>query len=1810
MTNFPSSIDDDSIVPYINNNLSEIGADSINSLRDIAFALESTLGVNPQGSATDVSTRLNISFNSDGTLKSSALTSLGLVTLPIFNAQISSTAGIIESKLALDFSTSILNANIINTNNRVLSALGWINATGSKLQPHLDGTSFNHELSNILVNTDTSKYLKNKFLTFRNNSNSFTSINDLNDELLYHQLADNSGTNLGNIITHNGLTYPSTYSHISSSIYLNTSAFSTIPQTITDLQKFAQFIDDASIFLYGTRIQNFYSSGISRSSRASILGLDGYGTSVVPITNAIAYLLNTLVDASPRDNIDNGDDIIEFKPSSTDSNNNSFDAKFNLVKIGDIVRINYGTVEVPFVIKEKKYISTGGKKYFVRIAGKNLFYSATATARIDKPLFNTNKNGNLAIAAVNNNFASTPSLLIGSPKGAEAIGVGFNVGQLDSTHYNLYLALYPTGNPSDGYIKLPAIDVTGNLGLSPGSYTLDSIVKSTNIAFRAIGYNYRFMAFSRDGEFGIKLADAVNNAGFSMFSAVVKSDGTYDSLGTTTAFPNSVIDLFPVAPLVNRPDALGFDGNGSNLASPPYKSSYGSPEAAIPTKIFLPLNRETFYVNGTERDKVAVDSQQILDSLGNSYWNATVKTINPTGGRLEVTYHIPLDLSSTNLKIGKSILVQSFDGYQAADGYDIFDFGRFTISNMNVGCGVGGFTDVTVYDAAHATVTSPPTSVGITVGEAVRLYFGSEAVSFNKESSTDFTSVTTFKRHFEVYVDQNGTSFTHERARINVDVTKTINSVSLYTNSNIKTINIIKVSPNLRGYQFSTVNKISLYITSYSSITGIFSGYLCSYNGTTFTKLGPVTSGKKGETIRFYDNSNIDYIDFLFDLSISTASITNEVIDIQLFPSLANDGEIMLIGTCQLTDSTNSVDYIRDNRQFGNVSEKELSTSALDFLARPEQLMRSNGIISGFDLVEDSPNPNNEQLYIKGGKALVNGKIVEVNDEIITFPFLQELYSAVYYSNINWAVCLNTYGKYVIIPLLDVVSGVSTPSDTTRLFTAFNTINSSTYNLDATTFSNLINSRKDLVPVYYVVSTFIGAKSITLSANDIRRYLTDIDSNLQITVTSDNASGNFKSLTSAIEWLNLHPTFNNHVRLRGTFNLTSLTTFDFPNFTRPVVFEGDGATINVQVDNGIFFGSNVTFKNINFVYNFNSTTTTADFVNSGHGLMRAKSSPTDTSLTNFAVQDCIFSLSRPDAAANNQRYSYINFNIRNASMNVSNIYFINNSFTSVIANGSDFNAAISIVNAASVSGTNRPTLTNCYIEKNVCDSEQIIVITNQSSINAVANPGLCLINVNIEQNTCGSIGFISASIGTSNVVDQNNKINVYNNNVKYIANLDHQGKYVAPTGLNYVTGNIIIEKNNASFIHQGLHGSYESKTSLKILRNILTSNLSTLVHANDYLSNFGYPQGAVVGTTGTRYAVYVGNFDTNSKMCYTLIDGNSTGLGSFTGYECCIRSDTSTIMTRNNWDGMNDALDVTKQEYSTIIYNGGTTLNLSSESVSYSGIISNNRIARQDGTSVYAFLTTYDSTASETTANIRVTNNVFSHSITTHGSNGTYIVGKDASGNNLENFWTIEQNKNQIKYALIPLNNDTATISSVITQQYNTYATIVKPLANDGNILYISDIQDASNTPTTRYYAKFFNLKSYIPTSCRVLSVITEVYMPTPAANIDTTTPAVFTLYLNKSQPSATTMLDVKNLLASTPSPIASGLSYQLTVDAPTAAFLAAGNNPMEIDTGSSDHYFTGGNYDCNVGLVLSFKRAAGLTLNLAFSSILIKFTW
>jgi hypothetical protein len=1195
MTNFPVNIDDDVSLPPVNDNITDTGADAINALREAMFAVQETCGVNVQGTKSSLAARLGISINNDGTLKSSAIAGLGLITLPITNNEVSPTAAIAESKLDLDHSTEDLFNYVSATTDTANYVAGWINSVGWQFQPHILGALYKHSITDIIFGDD-SLLFDDKFGNKRNGSSVYQSLKSLNDELLMHHKADGvSAAPTGTITTIGGDTFESRYAHTGKGIYINTSRFSTIPHTAQDIQQVIEYMDNSSLFVYGTRIKTLYTSGIPRASRAVAFTkddnneiVDGYGQNVVSTVAAWTYLLGQSYDNSqPVDDTLYGDDLIELKPSTQQLLNNKFDASFALIKVGDVIKVNYGTFEVNFFVKEKRYTQDGSnKKFYIRISGKNLLGTHDASVRIDRSLYHTNKYGSLSVACANNDFYATPSLIVAPSGAAMALGNGFNASELNEKHYLLYIEYYPTGNPAEKAIILPGIDVTGNQGTTPGLYTLDSVVEATNKSFRGVGYNYRFIAYKYQGNFGIAATDVIDGPAFSIIGGAVDTLGQYNSQQTGLNYPFNVVDVF--TSIIAPPDALGFGLNAAKIISPPYTASYASIEAAQnPTILFASHKKSNYFVDGIERDKLSIENNkeqvsQIIDSYGEGYWVGEIlsKNIIPApNGRVQTTYRIMQDLSNTNLKAGQTITVKL-----VGDTSTDLNNGRFIVEAVNYNLCDIIYTDITVFDAVHGVGVSPANTAA--VNSTVHIYFNSSSVSFNNQNLSDTAFVSNFKRYFEVFIQSDGKTFTTERARFAINVSNVVtNTVTLHTDSEISKINFTKISSKIKGFKYNGFNKITLKILSYNDVNGEISGYLCNYDGSVENHKGVLTTGLKGQKIRFYDESNIDFIECIFDVNESLISLTNRYLDIQLFPTMVLDDQLMLLASCQVNDATKSAKILNDERNFGNISEKDVSSSLYNYLSAPERLLHGNGVIRGFDLDKTvTPNPKYEQILLQGGEVLVNGRIVQVDSQMVALPRVVE--SATVDKKMPWILCINDRGEYQLIAMLDNTNLTASFSTANRKMKVLNVITNNTYYVDAITFRDLVSNRKDLIPLYLLVSTETYVANITsylpsVVLRDVRRYVTNIDNNIDLRF-SDNNQGNYRSAESIFSWLLYNKEESNTAVLSGVNEtIYSLTHLSFTNL---VTLDGLN-NCNLTFDQIVTLGGNCIFKNMNLVFN-------------------------------------------------------------------------------------------------------------------------------------------------------------------------------------------------------------------------------------------------------------------------------------------------------------------------------------------------------------------------------------------------------------------------------------------------------------------------------------------------------------------------------------------------------------------------------------------------------------------------------------------------
>jgi hypothetical protein len=150
---YPNQIDTSEELPIVRDNITEIGSEILNSLRSAVIQLQKTLGTNPQGSVGNtVAQRLAAVLDDSGNLLPDAIEKIGLLTGPIVNNDVSYSAGIKESKLDLDFPTSVLQSEISSLNSELLNLIAQINALAASYTSHINPSGINkHPASAIKV---------------------------------------------------------------------------------------------------------------------------------------------------------------------------------------------------------------------------------------------------------------------------------------------------------------------------------------------------------------------------------------------------------------------------------------------------------------------------------------------------------------------------------------------------------------------------------------------------------------------------------------------------------------------------------------------------------------------------------------------------------------------------------------------------------------------------------------------------------------------------------------------------------------------------------------------------------------------------------------------------------------------------------------------------------------------------------------------------------------------------------------------------------------------------------------------------------------------------------------------------------------------------------------------------------------------------------------------------------------------------------------------------------------------------------------------------------------------------------------------------------------------------------------------------------------------------------------------------------------------------------------------------------------------------------------------------------------------------
>lgn len=1477
MTVYPNNFDTDLQVPHIDDNITELMGLSVNALRDVVFAIEETIGLNPQGNVGDLVSRLAVSIDNDGHLNSAELSAHGLVTLPITSSMIGDHT-IPEIKLVLDHTTASLYAAIQGFGSTLTNLLSDFSQLNIEFNQHLYGTAFvdgylnRHVASHVDINDGTNngsliKYtgndlrdtlynntgLYNDSWGIRNAKTVMDALIQINSDLILHMLSLDGY-------------------HNASFVNLNTLSYHFIPQTVTNVQEAFDFIDNAETIVLDEHRAVLHSTGIPRHHNVVSLKNDGYNVYYGPFPCTSTSFIN-------------GRDQLTF----TYPGDATLDWAFKQINVGDYVRVNYGGFEAKFPIENINYIPGAGGTFEIVIDGYNIIDTNNALAIFEKANFDDNHYGILAAASANHNYyfdiggkfagwdttlGYVPgSTIIVSPNCPMITGIDLCLDDLDSTHYNLYIGFYPDANPAGMSLTPTAaikeIDVTGNLGVTPGAYTLHGIVNTVNMKLREGGYNYRMVAFEYNGQFGLAITDTIDNPGFSIIY------GTSDI--AQGPFTNNVVEI----PSGSGKDPLGLGSTKADVASPLYSVSN-----TVPTKVFVGRKNKKYNINGQFIDYLAPG----YGTNNQYYYDAFFVDTDNFGGALRQRgiFRINQNLSSVDMYPGCTITLHPYNvsDYTTLQNY----YGRFVVEHIETYC--DGYTEIWTVDCCSwngnpLSSLPVPQRADPTSWIPMKLYFSGDSVSLR------FTGAA--KDYFEIYTSKDGNTFGHRRASLPLQLGSptTIDTYKGTSSSAVQNYgwHIIDISSKLRGFipigGASNQRQIRFVAQNYNATDDSYEGYICQPDpGGGSPSAGPIIRTKKGEIGRYYDNTGIDYIDLSFEIDPSNPldpviSGAKEYVDIDVFETMRTNEQYLCLASCEQlayphTRTQLSLWNFSDLRQFGTISEKVLTTSAINFIQSGDRWVHQNGVVNGIDF----SSTGIDYFEFIGGTALVDGVIVNINNFKV-FPInMWDADSGSF--TISYVLCIKKDGTHELLPISTSLSSIIT----------FTFISGATLPLRVYLIKDIITERKDLLPIYIINGT-VGPGGFISTGNpiDIRKFIANNEvKNSLVLYNSSTVSGttlplgNFNSWTAVSNYIKQTQSLQNTILVRGTTSINETITFD----NIPINIVGDPGNLvecNVTTGLNLQLSSDSSIKNVNFKRMFgDAATDPAAPYAPGCGTIGRILESTDTrgTLKNIVIENCTFT------SIDNYRksgYAHILFEKTGDYYIFLNINIKNNSFLEPSCQ-----LDIAIVNrlgADASSGafdiTNGVILSGLTIDGNKgnAGSWMILGSDNYASIGGTKSRGLAAYNVIVQNNsidyiwhnlsrcvldTYNGLSFTKSSDTLPalyhEVIFRNNTfIGLINRAIDGVLLGNNTGSYK----LCYISSpSTIISGNRGTTIYTSLNGDlYSPHTSAKsagaidINHNILTPSIYDAVSFNPNNTTIGeFPTTA--GVNLIQFAIGIG----------------------------------------------------------------------------------------------------------------------------------------------------------------------------------------------------------------------------------------------------------------------------------------------------------------------------------------------------------------
>lgn len=587
MSLYPTDLDSDVEIPRADDNITEISGDVINSLRDAVFAIQQAIGVNPQGNKSTLTSRVNVSIDSNGIIKRDALDGVGLVSLPITNTHVGTTAGIQESKLDLDHNTQVLRNLIDSLRTDLNGSSSGLSSVTSGFNSHILGIANFHDGYHIKINAGTSIGVAGL---------EATTVGDALNELGAILVSGNPTTT-----AHIDTGIPTSFKHIAGKISVDTTNFTTIDRTSTNVQDAIDALDIEASSANSTHVDDLHSNGILKevnsgvfyNSRLRLLGsISGVsyteGTSVIKISSVTSF-----ASLGVRTG-----DIIEIETQS------------GIVDVGTYQIREVGPLQDSDTLGDLPVLAVNELALF------HVFLESRAsgdgiTVSVYRPSTSSSEFAPLA-CAVRNNETIVDTISVLNPDAARIVSVGFNGEILNADGYSIALRV---GMGSQIYRELTIPNLNRErLGLNQANPVSSSSVAeriNTHVSDPDLNNNFPITAY----RVGNELAIAHNLVGLNY--TVEISDGYTGNF------------------------ALGFDAYGANVVGEEITGSESN----------------NYSVNGTTLStlQTTFDGYASITSDSSTFalWSSAGQMINPLrygigpGSVMHVTAHTTLDTNGS-----------------------------------------------------------------------------------------------------------------------------------------------------------------------------------------------------------------------------------------------------------------------------------------------------------------------------------------------------------------------------------------------------------------------------------------------------------------------------------------------------------------------------------------------------------------------------------------------------------------------------------------------------------------------------------------------------------------------------------------------------------------------------------------------------------------------------------------------------------------------------------------------------------------------------------------------------------------------------------------------------------------------------------------------------------------------------------------------------------------------------------------------------------------------------------------------------------